>query len=65
MTQAIGILSVSPDARPWLLLLDLWAALNARNRDCANSVAEDLKSIVAKLGKHADVKPDGWPFLFQ
>jgi ParB-like chromosome segregation protein Spo0J len=35
------------------------------DKDSAASVAEDLKAIVAKLGKHADVKPDGWPFLFQ
>ena len=34
-------------------------------RDSAASVAEDLKAIVARLGKHADVPPDGWPFLFQ
>jgi len=34
-------------------------------RDSANTVAEDLKAIVARLGKHADVSPDGWPFLFQ
>lgn len=33
--------------------------------DSAATVAEDLKSIAAKLGKHADVPPDGWPFLFQ
>ena len=35
------------------------------DRDSAISVAEDLKAIVARLGKHADVRPDGWPFLFQ
>jgi hypothetical protein len=34
-------------------------------RDSATTVAEDLKAIVARLGKHADVRPDGWPFLFQ
>jgi ParB-like chromosome segregation protein Spo0J len=34
-------------------------------RDSAATVAEDLKAIVARLGKHADVPPDGWPFLFQ
>lgn len=39
--------------------------LTVGEQDSANTVAEDLKSIVAKLGKHADVKPDGWPFLFQ
>lgn len=33
--------------------------------DSAASVAEDLKAIVAKLGKHSEVPPDGWPFLFQ
>ena len=35
------------------------------DRDSATSVAEDLKAIVARLGKHADVPPDGWHFLFQ
>jgi hypothetical protein len=35
------------------------------DRDSAATVAEDLKAIVARLGKHADVPPDGWPFLFQ
>ena len=34
-------------------------------KDSAATVAEDLKSIVAKLGKHADVALDGLPFLFQ
>jgi hypothetical protein len=34
-------------------------------RDNASTVAEDLKAIVVRLGKHADVAPDGWPFLFQ
>jgi ParB-like chromosome segregation protein Spo0J len=34
-------------------------------RDTASTVAEDLKAIVAKLGRHAEVPPDGWPFLFQ
>jgi hypothetical protein len=34
-------------------------------RDSAATVAEDLKAIVARLGKHAEVPPDGWPFLFQ
>jgi hypothetical protein len=34
-------------------------------RDSAGTVAEDLKAIVARLGKHPDVPPDGWPFLFQ
>jgi hypothetical protein len=33
-------------------------------RDSAASVAEDLKAIIARLGKHSDVAPDGWPFLF-
>ena len=33
--------------------------------DTANAVAEDLKAIVARLGRHAEVPPDGWPFLFQ
>ncbi len=35
------------------------------DKDTAYAVAEDLKAIVARLGKHADVPPDGWPFLFQ
>jgi ParB/RepB/Spo0J family partition protein len=35
------------------------------DKDSAYSVAEDLKAIVARLGKHSDVPPDGWPFLFQ
>jgi ParB-like chromosome segregation protein Spo0J len=35
------------------------------DKDSAFSVAEDLKAIVARLGKHGDVPPDGWPFLFQ
>jgi hypothetical protein len=39
--------------------------LTVGDRDSAASVAEDLKAIVARLGKHADVPPDGWHFLFQ
>ena len=39
--------------------------LAVRDQDSAASVAEDLKAIVGKLGKHADVPPDGWPYLFQ
>ena len=39
--------------------------LSIAKGDSASSVAEDLKTIVAKLGKHAEVPPDGWPFLFQ
>ncbi len=35
------------------------------DQDSAASVAEDLKAIVAKLGKHSEVPPDGWPYLFQ
>jgi ParB-like nuclease domain len=38
--------------------------LTVGEKDSALTVAEDLKAIVAKLGKHADVPPDGWPFLF-
>ncbi len=34
-------------------------------KDSATSVAEDLKAIVTRLGKNAEVSPDGWPFLFQ
>lgn len=33
--------------------------------DTAASVAEDLKAIAARLAKHTEVPPDGWPFLFQ
>jgi hypothetical protein len=40
-------------------------AVTVNDRDSASSVADDLKAIVAKLGKHADVAPDGWHFLFQ
>jgi hypothetical protein len=40
-------------------------AVGVNDRDSAASVAEDLRAIVARLGKHADVPPDGWPFLFQ
>jgi hypothetical protein len=39
--------------------------LTVGDGDSAASVAEDLKAIVARLGKHADVPPDGWHFLFQ
>jgi hypothetical protein len=39
--------------------------VTVNDRDSAASVAEDLKAIVARLGKHADVAPDGWHFLFQ
>jgi phage tail sheath gpL-like len=34
-------------------------------KDSAASVADDLKAVAAKLGKHADVPPEGWTFLFQ
>ena len=34
-------------------------------KDTAYTVAEDLKAIASKLGKHDSVPPDGWPFLFQ
>jgi ParB/RepB/Spo0J family partition protein len=33
--------------------------------DNASTVVKDLNAIAAKLGKHGDVPPDGWPFLFQ
>jgi hypothetical protein len=33
--------------------------LGVGDKDSAYSVAEDLKAIVSKLGKHADVPPDG------
>jgi hypothetical protein len=39
--------------------------LTVDDRDSASSVAEDLKAIAARLGKHAEVPPDGWTFLFQ
>jgi hypothetical protein len=39
--------------------------LTVEERDSASSMAEDLKSIAAKLGKHAEVAIDGLPFLFQ
>jgi hypothetical protein len=39
--------------------------LAVSDKDSAITVAEDLKSIAAKLVKHAEVPPDGWPFLFQ
>lgn len=39
--------------------------LTIGDRDSANTVAEDFKGLVAKLGKHAEVPPDGWPFLFK
>jgi ParB/RepB/Spo0J family partition protein len=38
--------------------------LTVGENDSSASVAEDLKAIVSKLGKHADVLPNGWPFLF-
>lgn len=34
-------------------------------RDTASTVTEDLKALVTGLGKHTDVPPDGWPFLFR
>ena len=34
-------------------------------RDSAATVAEDLKALATRLSRHADVPPDGWPFLFQ
>ena len=39
--------------------------LTVSDKDTAYTVAEDLKAIASKLGKHAEVQPDGWPFLFQ
>ena len=39
--------------------------LSVGDKDTAYTVAEDLKAIAAKLGKHAEVAPEGWPFLFQ
>jgi hypothetical protein len=39
--------------------------LTVDDRDSATSMAEDLKAIAARLGKHAEVAIDGLPFLFQ
>ena len=39
--------------------------LTVDERDSPTSMAEDLKAIAAKLGKHAEVAIDGLPFLFQ
>lgn len=33
--------------------------------DNTATVSKDLQAIVARLGKHAEVPPNGWPFLFQ
>jgi hypothetical protein len=38
--------------------------LSVSDTDTAHTVAEDLKAVIGKLGKHADVPPEGWPFLF-
>lgn len=35
------------------------------DKDSALTVADDLKAIASKLGKHNTVPPGGWPFLFQ
>ena len=40
-------------------------SLSISDRDTAETVAEDLKALAGKLGKHTDVAPDGWPFLFK
>lgn len=39
--------------------------ISVNQKDSAATVADDLKAIAAKLGRHADVSPDGWKFLFQ
>lgn len=39
--------------------------ISVNQRDSTATVADDLKAIAAKLGRHADVSPDGWKFLFQ
>ena len=39
--------------------------LSVGDKDSVCTVAEDLKAIASKLGKHDTVPPDGWPFLFQ
>jgi ParB/RepB/Spo0J family partition protein len=40
-------------------------SITVGEKDNALTVMEDLKSLASKLGKHAEVPPDGWPFLFQ
>ncbi len=58
----------SKDRKPKVIPLRMngrTVTLSVDGRDTAASVAEDLKAIVARLGKHADVPPDGWSFLFQ
>lgn len=39
--------------------------LAVSDKDSAITMADDLKAIAAKLGKHAEVPPEGLPFLFQ
>ncbi len=39
--------------------------LSVGDKDSVCTVAEDLKALASKLGKHDAVPPDGWPFLFQ
>lgn len=39
--------------------------LAVESGDSAGGVADDLRALAARLVKHADVPPDGWPFLFQ
>ena len=39
--------------------------LAVSERDTVADVTKDLNALIARLAKHADVPPDGWPFLFQ
>jgi hypothetical protein len=38
--------------------------LTVSDQDNAATVTKDLTAIIAKLGKHGDVAPEGWPYLF-
>ena len=40
-------------------------SIAVKNDDTATSLAELLKSLGTKLGKHPDVEIDGLPFLFR
>jgi hypothetical protein len=54
--------------RPKLITLRLGGrtvTLAVSERDTVADVTKDLNAIVARLAKHADVPPGGWPFLFQ
>jgi hypothetical protein len=54
--------------RPKVITLRLNArtvTLAVSERDTVADVTKDLNALIARLAKHADVPPDGWPFLFQ